>query len=1154
MHSLAQNLQQSSRALTEKQERERQQWEAALSRDQSSDPLSVWLKYIKWTKHNFASATNQKAQLLPLIERCTRRFKDDERYKNNKKYIKLWLEYSHLSQDSAEIFQFMHSNQIGHGLALFWRGWAIIAEQQRQFDLVDRIFTEAKAVGAQPMKDLNKSYNSYLARMRRKVRAEGTDCDDGDESRPQRGAAGRTALGQIADDDPSHRNGPRPKARGFGTALGGAQQNEQNAAFGVYRDGEENDRRRRNDGRYLAKNSDIALPSAASGWKTLGTERGRKKENNRVPRQWNDQGLGASAALKAEGAEREGFAIPMDAEFEPNSTHSAPPRPAALAPRPLAARPRSTFEDGHSASTHCWRPRGQWTQCGRYKVASFHDPKLLTFDGEICSLEEARCRAMRPVWNQQMDGDADGDAVGSEEDDMMMTVNVGRIFYSKHGVDLSIPSTIKEEPSECKTDIRTDAQQTAKRRGRKRRDSDEPMPPIDGHDDAMPSTKRFRAANAAADEPAGYDIFHDDELTVTQRTATLNAHYDTPLRRLDFNKMTPALVARTTNATGSTMAGSMEQTETISMTEFFKNPIQITDRRACDTPTVHRHPTKHSKLLNATQTVTFHSKAALNDVVAMFGDDSAREQSVQSVQPTPLREDTAPFPVYEDTATIHCNVHIGGVDDSAHKEVGRLSIGSMGGTGGGPPHSISATNQTLAHCEEPQNDLMDDDELQLALPAVAESDDSGEEQREERSPRTSRPATVDPTDEVVVKEYECQLQRHLVDANAVPNIFDERDGDGPPVSIENLLAGATDIELDDDDGYLNVTEYVESASTAQRLIFCVNDLSQDDDTERMLVVDSPSSLRAFHLSQTLRQSLSEQSDGQFLSTQFAVVETVYVYSDCSFSLCRTVDAFNTIDGMISAANAQSANLHEKLCLFYIAEIMRITALLHKCNVVHCDLSLSSFLLKFAESDSIPLDWDGELGTGWEHQGLMLQDLSCCVALGDFVNLSEPNTGCLVDGSRLDSDRMAAVFQKLIGRHTPWCFEVDHFSVFVIVVQLLTQKTSADGVLSDILAMAPQLTASAVMQYVEGVRAGNGLDALQNVHLWHRILNMLLMRKEDDSEQNGNGIYSFREMAIAERRQWMARCYELCAAELVDLENLSPKLRILVARLDMMIRD
>eukprot|EP01084_Bolivina_argentea_P210329 358032_1 len=50
MHRLAENLQQITKALTHKLERKRRQWEAASQRDNSSDPLSIWLKYIKWIK------------------------------------------------------------------------------------------------------------------------------------------------------------------------------------------------------------------------------------------------------------------------------------------------------------------------------------------------------------------------------------------------------------------------------------------------------------------------------------------------------------------------------------------------------------------------------------------------------------------------------------------------------------------------------------------------------------------------------------------------------------------------------------------------------------------------------------------------------------------------------------------------------------------------------------------------------------------------------------------------------------------------------------------------------------------------------------------------------------------------------------------------
>merc|ERR1719295_142124 len=563
---------------------------------------------------------------------------------------------------------------------------------------------------------------------------------------------------------------------------------------------------------------------------------------------------------------------------------------------------------------------------------------------------------------------------------------------------------------------------------------------------------------------------------------------------------------------------------TISMTEFFNKPIKITDRRQCDTPTMHQ--STRTRMFDPTKTITIHSKAAMNDVVAMFGDAVHHEMvdlpsRKHSIQP-PENDN---FGIYEDTGTIHGNFEIPAIsiDDDEHSvpKVDRLSIGAMA-TGEG-----------------------EENELALALPVIEESGDEREEEKEQSQSANARVCSMDPLDENVLRKYECQLQKHLLSVGA-PNIIDQQHQD-PPVSIQSLLNGETDIELDDEDAYLNVTMYVESISSSNHHIFIVNDLSQDEDTERMLVINSPPSFRAYHLSQALRQSFSDQH----LPTQFAIVESVYLYNECSFTLCRTVENFHTIDGMISAVNAQSATLHEKVILFYVTEILRITSKLHQCNMVHCNLNNNSFLLKFGEVSDIHGDWCNELGTGWEQFGVLLQDLGRCLKLDDFVDVDAGNgAGCLIEGDHLNGDQMTVIFQKLIGNKV-WCFEVDHFSIFVIIIQLLTQKTLADGVLSDVMTIG--LNADAVMQYVEGVREGNGLEKLQNGAMWKGILGMLLMMEQHNGDQSKDAIYSFENMSITERRMWLLRCYEFCATELMDLENLSPKLKIILARLDMMVR-
>jgi hypothetical protein len=57
-----------------------------------SDPLEVWRRFIKWVQEAYPGQ-GQKSQLLPLLERCTREFKDDSRYVDSQHYLKMWVLY-----------------------------------------------------------------------------------------------------------------------------------------------------------------------------------------------------------------------------------------------------------------------------------------------------------------------------------------------------------------------------------------------------------------------------------------------------------------------------------------------------------------------------------------------------------------------------------------------------------------------------------------------------------------------------------------------------------------------------------------------------------------------------------------------------------------------------------------------------------------------------------------------------------------------------------------------------------------------------------------------------------------------------------------------------------------------------------------------------
>lgn len=106
------------------------EFEDRLSEEGLEDPMAVWDEYIKWAQQNATSDTLQK-RIVPLLQRCTRAFQKDDRYKNDPRYLRAWIKYIDTVHDPADIFAFLEANGIGQRLALFYSSWALVLELKR---------------------------------------------------------------------------------------------------------------------------------------------------------------------------------------------------------------------------------------------------------------------------------------------------------------------------------------------------------------------------------------------------------------------------------------------------------------------------------------------------------------------------------------------------------------------------------------------------------------------------------------------------------------------------------------------------------------------------------------------------------------------------------------------------------------------------------------------------------------------------------------------------------------------------------------------------------------------------------------------------------------------------------------------------------------
>ncbi|KAI5846813.1 Mad3/BUB1 homology region 1-domain-containing protein [Tricharina praecox] len=130
------------------------------------DPLEVWLRYINWTVETFTSGHSADSGLLQLLERATKEFIHDNQYKNDPRYLKLWVQYAQDYSDTPrEVYAYLARNEVGQRLALFYEEYAALLESLGRRNQADEIYQMGIDANANPIKRLQRKYDEFLQRM-----------------------------------------------------------------------------------------------------------------------------------------------------------------------------------------------------------------------------------------------------------------------------------------------------------------------------------------------------------------------------------------------------------------------------------------------------------------------------------------------------------------------------------------------------------------------------------------------------------------------------------------------------------------------------------------------------------------------------------------------------------------------------------------------------------------------------------------------------------------------------------------------------------------------------------------------------------------------------------------------------------------------------
>ncbi|CAI5747429.1 unnamed protein product [Peronospora destructor] len=243
--------------------------ECVIAASDGDDPLTDWLEYVRWLEVKMPEDTRKK---FTVLEKCTRELKENARYRNDSRYIRLWIQYADLVSNPKDIFKYLYQNKIGERVSLFYIGWAYVLETMANYPQAHKIYLKASQKNAEPQDLLERKYKEFQRRMSRQwlKMTEETGTSEIDEVTHRRAFESLSTYGMLELNDAQRQQLHQHRASARAQRVQKA--NAHKPVFIIYEDP-------------VVRSVDPF--GGNSGWKKLCTTQQQDKENELAPSAWN---------------------------------------------------------------------------------------------------------------------------------------------------------------------------------------------------------------------------------------------------------------------------------------------------------------------------------------------------------------------------------------------------------------------------------------------------------------------------------------------------------------------------------------------------------------------------------------------------------------------------------------------------------------------------------------------------------------------------------------------------------------------------------------------------------------------------------------------------------------------------------------------------
>ncbi|CAN8076816.1 unnamed protein product [Agarophyton chilense] len=136
--------------------------DAVARNEPAKDLLDVYLDHALFIVDHYPAGSKH---LVRAVEDPCRKHAKDEFFRDDIRFLRLWILYIEMRRDKLEVFRYMSRKRIGCSWTLFYEAWAATLEAARQYDEVDKVFKRAREVNSQPHDRILQRESEFQCRM-----------------------------------------------------------------------------------------------------------------------------------------------------------------------------------------------------------------------------------------------------------------------------------------------------------------------------------------------------------------------------------------------------------------------------------------------------------------------------------------------------------------------------------------------------------------------------------------------------------------------------------------------------------------------------------------------------------------------------------------------------------------------------------------------------------------------------------------------------------------------------------------------------------------------------------------------------------------------------------------------------------------------------